>query len=379
MKRVLRVFVFAAASASVFALAQDYSRERRRGQGAESRRRGQRARRLVHRPARLGLHARRDPDAQHRLLRLQPRVELPQPARVDRQLRRQQEARVPHLHARGILGRDRPRLRQGRGKADGRAVPRERRAAARRHGGLQRLGRPRAGDDVRRQRHGREQAPSRRRVDALRAGPRGPGTRLHQVGRPAGLAAALRGVHGARVQDGDVAAPGAGADHARHRPAGGSDPRREALHPQALALGAAAGRRARPARSRQDARRRSEPGDRRRPLRALAGRRRGAGEARRKPAGAGDLHRQPHEHAERALPEPVGEPSEPDPERGRDPDARGAGPLGHAARHGRPVEGRAARRQARRQGDPDLARRLHDEVELPGLPALLPRRPRGSA
>ena len=51
------------------------------------------------------------------------------------------------------------------------------------------------------------------------------GARLRQVGRLAGVAAALRRVHGARLQDRDDAADGAGADQRRHRPAGRRDPR----------------------------------------------------------------------------------------------------------------------------------------------------------
>ena len=47
--------------------------------------------------------------------------------------------------------------------------------------------------------------------------------RLHQVGRPAGVAAALRAVDGARLQDRDDAALRAGDDRARPRPAAGAD------------------------------------------------------------------------------------------------------------------------------------------------------------
>ena len=50
-----------------------------------------------------------------------------------------------------------------------------------------------------------------RGVAAQRAGRRGDGPRLREVGRCAHLAAALRGVRGARLQDRDDAADGAGA------------------------------------------------------------------------------------------------------------------------------------------------------------------------
>ena len=49
--------------------------------------------------------------------------------------------------------------------------------------------------------------------------------RIHQVGRSAGLAAAFRRVRGARLQDRDDAADGAGVPRARCRAAGKPDPR----------------------------------------------------------------------------------------------------------------------------------------------------------
>ena len=135
---------------------------------------------------RLGLHGRRHQDARHRLPAVEPRLELPRPARVADQLRRQQEARVPHLHARGIGVGDGARLLQDRRQADDDALPRHRRPAARRDGGLQRLVRPRAGDHRRRQRPRRRQAAAGRADVPLGAGHQRAGARLHQVGRHAG-------------------------------------------------------------------------------------------------------------------------------------------------------------------------------------------------
>ena len=47
----------------------------------------------------------------------QSRLELPRAAGVDRQLRQERSARIPHLHARGSLGGDGARLCQDRGQA----------------------------------------------------------------------------------------------------------------------------------------------------------------------------------------------------------------------------------------------------------------------
>ena len=63
----------------------------------------------------------------------------------------------------------------------------------------------------------------RRRVGAQRAGRGGDGARLHQVGRHAGVAEALRRIGGARVQDRDDAAAWAGGDRRRRRAAGRAD------------------------------------------------------------------------------------------------------------------------------------------------------------
>jgi hypothetical protein len=118
----------------------------------------------------LGFHGRRHQNARFRLPAGQSRVELPRAARVADRLRREQEARVPDLHARGIGGGDGARLFQGRRQAAADLAPWHRRPAARRDGNLQCLVRPRAGDC--RGRHGpRRSPPAARRADR----PLGPG------------------------------------------------------------------------------------------------------------------------------------------------------------------------------------------------------------
>ena len=107
---------------------------------------------------------------------LQSGVELPRAARVADRLRRQQEAGIHHLHARGILGRHGPWLLQGHRQAADDAVPRHRRSAARDHGDLQCLVRPRSRHRHRRHRY-RCRLPGARRADL----PFGPG---HQRDRP---------------------------------------------------------------------------------------------------------------------------------------------------------------------------------------------------
>ena len=61
--------------------------------------------------------------------------------------------------------------------------------------------------------------------------------RLRQVGRLPGLVAALCRVHGARLQDRDDAAHGAGAADGRHRTAGRAHSRAPAQDPEAVAGG----------------------------------------------------------------------------------------------------------------------------------------------
>ena len=84
--------------------------------------------------------------------------------------------------------------------------------AARLHGHLQRLLRPRPGLHDRRQHHRRHQArPRLRRVAPQRAGRRGHGPRLHQVGRLADFSPSLCRVRRARLQDCHDAADGPGS------------------------------------------------------------------------------------------------------------------------------------------------------------------------
>ena len=104
------------------------------------------------------------------------------------------------------------RLLQGRRQAADVTVPRYRRPAARHHGRLQRLVRPRAGDCRRRQRPRCCAPPAGRADHPLGAGHQRARARLYQMGRYAGLAAALRPVVRARLQDRDDAALRAGGD-----------------------------------------------------------------------------------------------------------------------------------------------------------------------
>ena len=90
--------------------------------------------------------------ARHSVHRAQSRRELPRPARQPRQLPRQRAPADAALPARGDRGRDRPRLRQGTGRTMGARAALERRPDARDDGDLQRLVRPRADADPRRDR-----------------------------------------------------------------------------------------------------------------------------------------------------------------------------------------------------------------------------------
>ena len=93
------------------------------------------------------------------------------------------------LPARGERRRDRARLRQGHRQGDGRRRPRQCRPDARHHGDVQRLVRPHADAGSRRDRSGRcGEAAAVDRLDPHRARPGRADPRLHQMGRPAGLA-----------------------------------------------------------------------------------------------------------------------------------------------------------------------------------------------
>ncbi len=75
------------------------------------------------RPAGQRLHARRAEVSRLRYVASNPGSSFRGTPRVDHQLRRQPSARVPYLLSRGIVGGDGPWLLQGRGQADGGAVP----------------------------------------------------------------------------------------------------------------------------------------------------------------------------------------------------------------------------------------------------------------
>ena len=133
---------------------------------------------------------------------LNPGRELSRPARQPRQLPRQ---RAPQmllcLHEESAVA-----IAHGYAKVTGRAMAAarafQRRADARHHGDLQRLVRPHAGADARRDRPGRRgEAPAVDRLDPHRARPGRDHPQLHQVGRPAGLAGRRARVGAARLLD----------------------------------------------------------------------------------------------------------------------------------------------------------------------------------
>ena len=134
-------------------------------------------------------HRRRAALARHPLYRAHPRRELSRAARQHRQLSRQCDAADAALPARGSRRRDRARLRQGHRQGDGRGGALQCRTDARLDGDVQRLVRPHAGRRARRHRPGRRrQAPAVDRLDPHRARSGRAGSRIHQMGRPAGVA-----------------------------------------------------------------------------------------------------------------------------------------------------------------------------------------------
>ena len=159
------------------------------------------------------LHGRRVQDARHRIPGDELRLELPRPARGHHQPRRQQ-ASPKSSPAR--TRKSRSRMAHGYAKIEGKPM------AMICHGvvGLQHATMAMYNawcDRVPVYRHGRQhhrgqQARARRRMGAFGDRHRRDHPRLHQVGRPADLAAAFRRVGGARLQDRDDAADGAGAD-----------------------------------------------------------------------------------------------------------------------------------------------------------------------
>ena len=148
-------------------------------------------------------HRRPDQALQVSLHRDESRRELSRPAQLAGQLRQQRsaDAAVP---ARGDRGADRARLRQGERQADGGDPAQSGGPAARHHGDLLRLHRPRA--DLHHGRHrpdGRRQAPAAHRLDALRAGAGQRGARLREVGLPADRDRGRAGILRPRLFDHD--------------------------------------------------------------------------------------------------------------------------------------------------------------------------------
>ncbi len=126
------------------------------------------------------------PRARDRVRRPAPRRQLPRPARLDRQRRRQHPAGDHPPDPRVADRVVRPRLRVGGRSPDGGRPARRRRAPQRRHGGLRRVGRPQPGADPRRHGPGRCRPPAA--VDRLAAHGQRPGQPVpgpHQVRRPA--------------------------------------------------------------------------------------------------------------------------------------------------------------------------------------------------
>ena len=213
-----------------------------------------------------------------------PGLQLPRPARIAHQLRRQQEARVAHLLPRRIVGRHGARLRQDRRQADDGHGARHRRPAARVDGDLQRLRRPRAGL------HRARQHPRRRRAGAATSSGR-TACRTRPpwcATTPSGTTRRCRCGHFAEsaVRAYKIAmTPPYGAGGARRRRGLQEEPmpeRTERLRDsEAVADRAAGGRLRRRRRSREDAGGRRESGDRRRPRGAHAEGHRTAGRAGR--------------------------------------------------------------------------------------------------
>ena len=149
------------------------------------------------------------------------RLELPRGARSHDQLRQHKPEIItcPHEESPSISRKATPRSKASRW----RWVSRHGRFAARRHGDVQCVVRPRARHRVRRQHRGGRQARAgtngcmRRSISASRP-------RIHQVGRSAGLIATFRQIDGARLQ-GRRRRPWARSSRARRRIAGEPDPR----------------------------------------------------------------------------------------------------------------------------------------------------------
>jgi hypothetical protein len=219
---------------------------------------GARARAIHHRagtahrrPRRLRLHGRHDQGTRLRVRLRQPGLQLPRSPRVGDQLRRQREARAAHLHARRVGGGHGARLLQDRGDVARGDGTRDSRTAARVDGALQRVVRSRAGLPGARQHARCDAAGTRSGVGAQRAGCGSNGARLYEMGRHASVAAALRRIGSARLQNRDDTAVRPRGDRRRQRASGTSHCR-----PSRRTAGAAADAR-RPAAGRFGRRRRS--------------------------------------------------------------------------------------------------------------------------
>ena len=170
-------------------------------------------------------HRRHDQALRISLHHAQSGRELPRPARLAGQLRRQQAA-DDALQPRGDRGADRARLRQGDRQAGGGDPAQPRRPAACLHGDLLRLPRPRADLHHGRDRpDGRKQAPPAHRLDAHRAGAGQRRARLHQVGLPADLDRGRAGELRARLFGDDDRPARADLHVLRRRAAGGAEDR----------------------------------------------------------------------------------------------------------------------------------------------------------
>ena len=165
---------------------------------------------------------------------VQSGVELQRAPRVVHQLRRQQGARVADVLPRAGVGEHRERLLRGGRQADGGHHLRAVGLAPRDDGDLRRLLGTHADVHPRGEHPRREGAAAAVRLGrAFRHGPRGHGSRHGQVGRHAGIAAALRGVGRPCLQDGDDRAARAGRARRRRDAAGESRSRQvQAPHTQ---------------------------------------------------------------------------------------------------------------------------------------------------
>ena len=171
--------------------------------GRDQRRRRQRGRC----PLRIGPDGGRAEEAGLRVRRHQPRFRLSGAPRITPQSRRQHRTRNPDVSPRRSRGGDGARLRKGRGQADGRHGPRHGGHAARLHGVVPGLGRPRS----RAAHRGRAPQPDRHHQrPAQRAGHGRHHPRLREVRRRGDDARAVCGIGDARVPRRDDAADGAG-------------------------------------------------------------------------------------------------------------------------------------------------------------------------